>query len=119
MQIKFQIKYGYTPHWRNNFNAIVSAWLPKQPNEDVVAYCYQCEFGSEKITYYSGKEDGEWRVVNIHFDAETLEELNEKIIKTIDEYRKRVSENVNMVEKMKKMKTELTKDFPDPVETWE
>jgi hypothetical protein len=119
MQIRFQIEYGYTPHWKNNFNAVVSAWLPKQPGEDIVAYCYQCEFGTEKITHYSGKEDGKWRVVKFHFDAETLESLNEKILKTIEEYGEKVSKNVKMVEEMKKMKTEFVRDFPDPVETWE
>jgi hypothetical protein len=119
MQIKFQIEYGYLPQWKNSFNAVVSAWLPKEPGEDVVAYCYHAEFNGQKVTHYSGKENGQWRVVNFSFDAESLEELDQKILTAVEEYAKKVSDNVRLIEEMKKRKKELLVELPEPVKIWE
>jgi hypothetical protein len=109
------------PHLEaDKFRALVTFKLPKEPSTNEVAYCYHALFDQEKITGYSGHDAGEWRVIQRHFsDDVSFETLEKKIISAIEEYKKRVSENVRLaIEAMDKC-GEIFVDFPDFVKVYD
>ena len=117
MQIKIEIKYGYNPHWsENKYSATMTMFLPKQPNgNNEVAHCYQGQFGEESITYWSGDDIGEWRKVNVCFEAESVDELDMLIENSIRDYVDLVSTNVRLVREMRNRKREFVLDLPEPI----
>jgi hypothetical protein len=121
MNIKFVIKYSYLPHVEHDkFRAIITFRLPKEPCTDEVAYCYQVLFDKEKITGYSGYDAGEMRVIQRHFsDDVSFETLEKKIISAIEEYKKRVSENVRLAIEAMDKSGEIFVDFPDFVKVYD
>jgi len=115
MNIRFVIKYSYMPHLEaNKFRAMVTFRLPKEPNTNEVAYCYQTWFGEEKITGFSGQDAGEYRIIQCHFsDDVSFEALEKKITSAIEGYKERISENVLKVSEAMEKSGEIFVEFPD------
>jgi len=121
MNINFVIKYSYLPHVEHDkFRAMVTFRLPKEPGTDAVAYCYQARFNGEEIRNFSGYDAGEWRTFQVNFsDDESFENLEQKVINAIQEYKSKVSENIKLVLEMRNRCRDLTVDFPDSVRVYE
>jgi len=120
MQIKFVIKYSYMPHIldEGKFRAMVTFRVPKETNSDAVAYCYQAVFNGYKISDFSGHDAGEWRVLQLHFSNESFEQLEQELLRAIEEYKSKVSENVKLVIETQCKSTEMVLEFPDSVRVY-
>jgi len=117
MQIKFSVRYTYYPaaDIDKRFKAEVSAFLPKAKDKDSIPPCYRGKIGNYKIEYDSGVNSGKLREVTACFYANSLERLNEKIENAIEDYKRQVVKNIEIIQKLKESK-EIIKEFPDPIE---
>jgi hypothetical protein len=100
MIVKFEIKYEYR---HETYHATVTAWLP---NHDAFRANY---FNGCPI--WSGEIEGSFVKTNFYFSGESQEEIDEKIITAIKEYKSEVSKSLDS----KKEKKVILVDFPDPV----
>jgi hypothetical protein len=117
MQIKFLVEYLYLPAApeSNRFLAVLRAFLPKEKNRDSISHCYLGRIGYYKIGFDSGINIENSREICVEFYASSFEELNEKIENAIEDYRRQVVKNIEIIQKIP-TKREIIKDFPDPIE---
>jgi len=117
MQIKFSVKYTYYPaaDIEKRFKAEVSAFLPKAKDKNSIPPCYRGKIGNYKVEYDSGINKENLRKVTVDFYANSFESLNEKIENAIEDYKRQVVKNIEIIQKIKENR-EIVKDFPDPIE---
>ena len=120
MKIIFSVEYFYYPTAPEDkrFRAELSALLPKEKRIDSISSCYLGRIGHYKVGYDSGINRGNSREIGVTFYASSFEELNEKIENAIEDYRRQVVKNIEIVQKVPISK-EIIKDFPDPIEDGE
>jgi len=122
MNIKFLVRYMYRPAAPENerFKAEVKVFLPKSNEKDYILPCYRGNFGHVEVRYDSGIEREDSREVTVCFHASSLEKLDDDIENAIEDYRKQVVKNVEVIKKIKERgEKEIIKNFPDPIEGWE
>jgi len=117
MKIRFLVEYFYYPAApeKERFQAYISVPLPKEKKEDSISHCYLGRIGHYKVGYDSGINIGNSRDIGVTFYASSFEELNEKIENAIEDYRRQVVKNIEIIQKVPISK-EIIKDFPDPIE---
>jgi hypothetical protein len=117
MKIRFLVEYFYYPAApeEKRFIAELLASLPKEKNEDSISHCYLGRIGYYKVKSDSGINRGNLREVGVTFYASSFEELNEKIENAIEDYRRQVVKNIEIIQKIP-TNGEIIKDFPDPIE---
>lgn len=122
MNIKFLVRYMYRPAAPENerFKAEVKVFLPKSNEKDYILPCYRGNFGNVEVRYDSGIEREDSREVTVCFHASSLEKLDDDIENAIEDYRRQVVKNVEVIKKIKERgEKEIIKNFPDPIEGWE
>ena len=124
MEIKFLVRYMYRPAAPENerFKAEVTVFLPKSNEKDYkdrILPCYRGNFGHEEVRYDSGIERKDSREVSVFFYAGSLEKLDDDIENAVEDYRRQVVKNIEVIKKIKERgEKEIIKNFPDPIEGW-
>jgi uncharacterized protein (DUF2344 family) len=114
MKITFSVSYLYYPLSDENdrLQAEVSVRIPKEQGKaDIPLYCCG-KIGDREIDVDEGVDTGDSKLYWVEFYAESPEELNKKIDYAIEQYRKQVLQNIEIVKKTRK--TEKSHGFPYP-----
>jgi len=116
MKIKFSVSYRYVPAAPENerFKAELTVFLPKEEGGKHIPPCYLGKIGYYDIEYDSGLDRGNLREIGIYFYADSLENLDKTIESAIEDYRKQVIKNIEIIPKIKENR-EIIVDFPDPI----
>jgi len=116
MKIRFLVEYSYRPAAPESerFEAAVYAHLPKEPGEEHIAWCYLGKIGDYEVQHDSGLEIKDFRMITIEFYADSLEKLNQMVENAIEDYRRQVVKNIEIIQKTP-ISREIIKDFPDPI----
>jgi len=117
MNIKFLVDCRYRPVAPEDkrFEGCVTVRLPKTGR--YISQCYLGKIGEYEIDYDSGSDIGDLIEITTHFYAGSMEELDRIIENAIEDYRKQVIKNVEVIQKLKgNNKKEIIKDFPEPID---
>jgi len=120
MKIKFSVSYKYVPAAPEDerFKAEVEFFLPTQEGKDYIPPCYLGNIGNYEVYYRSGIDRKDSREISVYFCADSLENLDKIIENAIEDYRKQVIKNIEIIQKIKENK-EIIIDFPDPIKEGE
>ena len=110
MQIKFSVNYIYSAYDSKNecFQAKVSALIP---NSEL----YSGKIGDYTIFNDSDSSQINLNKISVKFSAPSFEELKNKVENAIENYKKQVLINMEILKKIKDYKKEIILDFPNPV----
>ena len=110
MQIKFSVNYIYSAYDSKNecFQATVSALIP---NSEL----YSGKIGDYTIFNDSDVSQINLKKISVNFSAPSFEELKNKVENAIENYKKQVLINMEILKKIKDYKKEIILDFPNPV----
>jgi hypothetical protein len=116
MKISFLVNYGFYPLSDENerIRANVSVFIPKEQGyDDIPLYCCG-KIGDCEINLDNGIDsgNGDLKVFYVEFHDESPEELNKKIDYAIEQYRKQVLLNIEIVKKIQDRKIII--DLPEP-----
>ena len=118
MQIKFSVNYTYYPAASKNkrFCAKISTFLPTDPNVRChILSCYEGIIGNYEVKLDAGEPEGNFTLkkICVVFHAETLEMLNNKVERAIENYKKQVLKNIEIMKKLKD--EEIILNLPEPI----
>jgi len=111
MQVKFLVDYVYSPFDSKNkcFQATVSALIPNSG-------LYSGKIGDYTFFNDSNASQVNLKEIRVDFSAASFEELKKKVEDAIENYRRQVLKNAEILKKIKDdYKKEIILDFPNPV----
>jgi hypothetical protein len=114
MKIMFLVEYFYRPAAPESerFKADVIAYLPKEPGEEHIAWCYLGKIGDYEVQPNSGITEKNFRMIMADFCADSVEKLDQMIENAIEDYRRQVVKNIEIIQNPP-ISREIIKDFPD------
>jgi hypothetical protein len=124
MRIVFFVDYGFYPLSEKNerVGAVVSVRIPKEQGTNSIPLYYwgkigDCEIGVDENGMDTGIDtgSGDSKEFYAEFYADSPEELDRKINRALEQYRKQVLTNIEIVKKIKDRVIRM--DFPDPYDS--